>query len=340
MSLIKERTFTMLRKTLSSLSLGVFFAACSSPSQQTSSSSHWATCHELDDCSALPEAVACASGYCVDEGGSRIAASGHPAPNDDGGGDSLPCDPLAPQEAPVTLGNVLGVGKAPDGTTYLVDEVTSPSTLDRVFVSEGNALVRKRVTGSGSSGGAPDQMYYTFSFDDGAGGKAVLLATEMGQATAMGLGPANSKGFIDDQGAVTTPLTVLNRSVVSDFTLKNLPGDVTIEYVADLDDGSEIVVTRPTDDGSYEDFRLFWGSGRDLAERHVTNVSRARSGGTVIEFESGNGVATASFTWVLEPDTMSHPGPGTFTGTGPEQTMTQRFPTPTTLTGTSFTCLR
>ena len=210
--------------------------------------------------------------------------------------------------------------------------------LDRVFVSDGKLLVRKRITGSGQNGGAPDQAFYTFSFDDGGSGQALLLTTEMGQATAMGLGPPNTKGFIGDPGAVTTPLTVESRSVLADFTLKNLPGEVTLEYVADLDDGSEIVVTRPTDDWTYRDFRLFWGSPSDLVEQFVTNVSRARSGGTTIEFRYDGRIATATFTWVLDPDT-SHPGPGTLSA-GSEQGMTQRFPTPTTLTGSSFTCLR
>jgi len=335
----------MLRSFFSSLSLGLLFSACSSPSPATSSSSHWATCKDLDDCSSAPDAVACTRGYCVDSNGVRIDTStstnGTGGASGTGGqpsGGSAACDPLAPQEQPITLGTVLGVGKGPDGTTYLADEITSPSMLDRVFVSEGQFLVRKRVTGSGQNGGAPDQASYTFSFDDGGSGTALLLATEMGQATAMGLGPPNTKGFIGDPGAVTTPLTVENRSVLADFTLKNLPGEVTIEYVADLDDGSEIVVTRPTDDGTYDDFRLFWGSPGGLVERLVTNVSRARSGGTTIEFRYDGGTATATFTWVLDPDT-SHPGPGTLKA-GSEQGMTQRFPTPTTLPEMSFSCLR
>jgi hypothetical protein len=342
----------MLRRFFSSLSLGLLFSACSSPSPATSSSSHWVTCRDLDDCSSVPDAVACTRGYCVDSNGERIEASTSTngtggAMNGTGGasgtggqpsGGSAACDPLAPQEPPITLGTVLGVGKGPDGTTYMVDEITSPSMLDRVFVSDGKLLVRKRITGSGQSGGAPDQAFYTFSFDDGGSGKALLLATEMGQATAMGLGPPNTKGFIGDPGAVTTPLTVEDKSVLTAFTLRNLPGEVTLEYVADLDDGSEIVVTRPSDDGTYDDFRLFWGSPSDMVERLVTNVSRARSGGTTIEFRYDGGTATANFTWVLDSDT-SHPGPGILSA-GTEQGMTQRFPTPTSLPGVSFSCLR
>ena len=158
----------------------------------------------------------------------------------------------------------------------------------------------------------------------------------------MGLGPPNSKGFIGDPGAVTTELTVENKSVLAAFTLKNLPGDVTIEYVADVSDGTIIVVTRPSDDWTYDDFHLFWGTSGELSEREVVNVTRTRSGGTTIQFSGGDGpvppLMTADFTWVLDPEN-SHPGPGTLTGTTP-QTLTQRFPTPTTLAGMSFTCRR
>jgi hypothetical protein len=212
--------------------------------------------------------------------------------------------------------------------------------VDRVFVSDGNVLLRRRSSGAGSNGGPPGPALYSFSFENGDMQLALLLATEMGRATAMGLGPAGTKGFIGDPGAVTTELTVEDPKVLSDFTLKNLNGDVTIELVGDVADGSEIVVTRPTDDWSYEDFRLFSGSGGSLAERRVINTVRTKNGDTIIEFESENGVATASFTWVFDPNTMSHPGPGNIRGAGPEQTMAQRFPTPTTLPGTSFSCLR
>ena len=352
----------MLRNILSSLAVGLLVAACNSPSPATSSSSHWVTCGVVGDCSAVPNAAACKTGYCVDGDGNRIRQSDSTgsggATGTDGGtggavanggtggaGASSACDPLTPHPLSVTLGTILGVGKDPGGTTYLADEVTTPSTIDRVFVSEGSTLTRKRVSGTGSSGvsGGTD---YTFSFDSGTGVEALLISRRGSMTTAMGLGPANGKGFLGDPGAVTTMLTVEDPSTVSRFTLKNLPGDVAIEYVADVDDGSVIVVTHPADDYTYTDFRLFWGPAGIVAERKVDDVTRTRSGDTDIVFEVGPALGdtvTAHFTYVLEPSAdggiINHAGPGTLMGKGVDTSFTERRPVPTTLTGLSFTCL-
>jgi hypothetical protein len=214
---------------------------------------------------------------------------------------------------------------------------------NRVFVSQGTTLLRKLVTGSGSSGGGAEADY-TFSFEDGAKSGALLIQVRGGRTTAMGLGPGHGKGFIGDPGAVTTMLTVEASSAVSAFTVQNLPGEVAIEYVADVEDGQVVVVTHPKYDYTYTDFRLFLGQPDDLREGRVEDVSRTRSSDTLIQFSiAGVGQARAQFTYVLQPATdggiISHPGPGTLSGFGPDKAMTQRFPTPTTLEGMSFTCL-
>ena len=335
---------TMFHRFLASLSAGILVAACSSPSPSTSSSSHWVTCRNIDDCSDVPEAAACTAGYCVDSSGARLRVS---TSTPDASTSPRPCDPLTPRAVPITLGTVLGAGRDASGTLYVADEAPSVpnqlgSTPNRVFVSQGTTLFRKVVTGSGSSGGGAEADY-TFSFEDGAESSALLIQVRGGKTTAMGLGPANSKGFIGDPGAVTTMLTVQDSSAVSAFTLQNLPGDVAIEYVADVDDGQVVVVTHPKYDYTYTDFRLFLGQPDNLLERRVEDVSRTRSSDTLIQFLVGNSQARAHFTYVLEPATdggiISHPGPGTLSGFGPDQSMTQRFPTPTTLDGLSFTCL-
>lgn len=306
---------------------------CSSPVPATSSSSHWVTCGSVGDCSALPAAKACTGGYCVDSAGERIS---QPSTSDSSTSDS--CDPLAAHELPVKLGTILGVGQDADGVTYLADELTSPSTLDRVFVSQGKSLFRRRITGSGSSGTSD----FTFSFEDDAGMRALIIHRENGKATEMALGPGG-KGFIGSPG--TTPLTVVDDGVVSDFTLRNLPGEVTIEYVADVDDGRVMVVTHPRDDYTYDDFRMFYGQPPNLPERHVVNTIRSRSGGTTMIFEVGGATFTASFVFALptpSPDGgigAGHPDPGTLDAAGKTQTFTLRWPTPTALTDLSFTCL-
>jgi hypothetical protein len=55
-----------------------------------------------------------------------------------------------------------------------------------------------------------------------------------------------------------------------------LPGEVVVESVADAADGSRIVVTRPKDDWTYDDFRVFYGTNGHLVER-VTTFTGAKS---------------------------------------------------------------
>src|SRR5262245_39177135 len=55
-----------------------------------------------------------------------------------------PCDPLSAHIEPIELGEILGVGRGADGTLYVADRPAG-SHEARVFVSEDEALVRKRV---------------------------------------------------------------------------------------------------------------------------------------------------------------------------------------------------
>jgi hypothetical protein len=238
---------------------------------------------------------------------------------------------------------VLGVGKDAAGTTYLADEVPEKS-VDRVFVSQGDTLFRKRVNGSGSSGGGADADY-TFSFEEGfdaATARALLIQRRGGATTAMALGPANSKGFIGDPGATTENLTVIDQASISSMTLRNLPGTVSIQYVADVDNGQVIVVTQPTDDATYKDFRVFYGTESAMVERTVIDVTRTKGSDTDIRFKVDGAEYIAHFTFNIVPTdggVSAHPGPATLdTGTA-TLTATERRPIPTTLPGFSFTCL-
>jgi hypothetical protein len=63
-----------------------------------------------------------------------------------------------------------------------------------------------------------------------------------------------------------------------------------------LADGNVMVVTRPRDDWSYADFRLFLGPMGAVAERRVGNVTGARDGGsTTITFDLDGTSAVARF---------------------------------------------
>src|SRR6185369_15719642 len=181
-------------------------------------------------------------------------------------------------------------------------------SLDRVFVSMGDTLWRKRVLGSGQMNGGAD-VDYNFTFDDGGAQRSLLIQHRGGVVTAVSLG-AGGKDFIGDSG--TPALTVVDSSVVAAMKLRNLPGEVTIEYVADVENGSAIVVTHPRDDYGYTDFRLFYGPPNALVEYPVLDVQRSKSSDTDIRFSKGGTELTAHFSWVLAPNDdggiVSHPG--------------------------------
>jgi hypothetical protein len=218
-----------------------------------------------------------------------------------------PCDPLAGAESPITLATLIGAGRHPDGTTYLLDKAGSDY---RVFVGSGLALRRKRVAGSGE---------FTV-----AGGTAVTvsvteaeppfrLKVEMtGGTSRMGVlrGMTDMRDFvIGQQGDVLAPLTVAE---VQASQLHNLGGAVFVEYAAEIPDGRRLVVTRPQDDWGYEDFRLFLGPPERVEERKVNSVQRARDGGTTtISFQIEGSAAEAFIPTSLnvnEPATLKHAG--------------------------------
>ncbi len=325
---------TKFRQVRFAAGLALAVAGCSSPSPETSSSTHWVTCETVADCSSVSGAAACTTGYCVDAQGTRL-----PAANGADAGPS-PCDPLAPHELPVTLGTILGVGKDAQGTIYLADETVSATagTIDRVFVSSGNTLYRKVIGGAGLSTIPGGVMDYSFSYtnDDGSGGGELLLERPAsGPATSMALG-AGGKG-----GTTTATLTILPSSAIQGMTLRNLPGDVDITYVGDVANGDVILVTQPRDDwdGTY---KLYYGAPDSVIDRTIVSSSETRSGGIDIQFRVGTATydATTSFVFGGDASAVGHPGPGTLdTGNGTTLTFTERLPTPTTLPGLTFTCL-
>jgi hypothetical protein len=112
-----------------------------------------------------------------------------------------------------------------------------------------------------------------------------------------------------------------------------LPDGVTIEYVADLDDGHVMVVTHPATDYTDADFHLFYGPSSNLIERPVIRYSRSGDSET-FDFQVNGTEYHVDFAWVPEPDR------GTLDeGNGKTVGFTQRRPVPTALPDFSFTCL-
>jgi hypothetical protein len=185
------------------------------------------------------------------------------------------CDPLAAHETSTSLTGLVAAGRHADGTVYAVDEPTDGAY--RVFSSEGSELVRRRVAGTGQENSA-DLEALTLQVQEPSPFTLKVEIAKSGEVR-MGVlrGVLNDKTFtIGTQGDVLT----VDGGAVQGLTVRNLPGGLTVEYEADTADGRRLVVTRPTDDWGYEDFRLFLGSADHMEEREVTAVARASDGGT------------------------------------------------------------
>ena len=274
---------------------------------------------------ALPLVLSLAAGGCSSSSSSGGSAS------------SGPCDPLAPP--PTSLSNVLGVGQDAQGILYVADSPPDLAT-PRVFVSGGGKLLRQNVLGAGEAGGTPGSAAeYTLSFEplgaDAGAARALLLAMQGGTASQMALGPADSKSFIGGPGE--TPLKVVSDGTVSSMPIVNLPG--VVDYVADVSDGTSIVVTSPMDLNSSADFHLFYGRPSAMQERKILSFNQALSGYPTIGFSVGSATYTMTISGTFDPDGGGGPGPGTLdTGMGTLD-FTLRMPTPTKLSGFSFSCL-
>ena len=252
---------------------------------------------------------------------------------DDGAGSGAlaVCDPFVPKPLPIALGTVIAAGQDSVGVIYAADQVDSSQ---RVFVSDASGtLVRQRIAGSGSG---PD--FYVFDVSDHD--PAFVLQIDMPAGGSVRMGVFNgtlkdSKTFVIGQQG--EELTVLPTGAIAGMPVRNLPGDVVLEYAATLTDGDVMVVTRPRDDWSYTDFRLFLGPIGAVVERKVDSVLRAKDGGsTTITFDLDGTSAVASFP-VVFADGGFAAGPATLAVGGTITSLTRQDAQPT---GASYLCLQ
>ena len=201
------------------------------------------------------------------------------------------CAPLDASEQPIELGEVIAVAEAGDGTIYVADQY---DTDYRVFVTNGAELVRAPVTGTGSLTSADGEtVLLGFLLGDVGWRLAIEIS---GGSTRVALARGTVERSFDEVLAVGEELAVLDETAIADLTLRNLPGDMEIEYVARIETGEGLVVIRPRDDWTYDDFRLFFGEAELLIERKVESVLRARDGGsTWIRFDFHGETAEVSF---------------------------------------------
>jgi hypothetical protein len=182
-----------------------------------------------------------------------------------GPSDAGTCDPLLPSPRPAALSGVVAAGSAPDGTLYVV---TRTGTDTRVFVSQGDTLVRRRVLGSGFGLGGSDFVDDTVSFEDTRTSRLVFQSDD-DYALRMALVHDDARTFY---GELTnkTELTVQPASSVESWLVRNLPGEILLQYAAITPDGQQLIVTRPEDDWTTNDYRLFLGRNDELHEIALT----------------------------------------------------------------------
>jgi hypothetical protein len=261
---------------------------------------------------------------------------------------SVPCDPLS--APPTKLGTILGVGQDNQSVLYVADEAPDGGGQDRVFVSSGSTLDRQDVAGSGQRGGPPNADY-TFSFRppfaDAGDLRALLIQTGGGIVTGMALGPGNSRSFLGAPDAGQVPLTVLNDSTVAGFDIQNLP-NVAI-HVADVSNGDVIVVTMPMDAWGTSGFRLFYGTASEMVEYPIVSYN-GDDYGQYISFLLSGTTYSVFFNDRFGVDGAVGPGPGSLYADGGgvdpafeaipgALVVTERVPTPTSLSGLLFNCL-
>jgi hypothetical protein len=252
-----------------------------------------------------------------------------------GGDAEAACDPLAART--ITLGNVVGVGKDAPGTLYV-------DSANGIFVSGSGALNRQHVIGTGQSGN--NELLFTFEppGDDGTGARNLLVETSGSAASAMALGPANSKSFLGESDAGVTPLTLVDAATLSGLPVTNTPN--VIQYVADVANGDVLLTTVPMNADSTSasgGLSVFYGPPSSVAERTISAFEQTLSNDGTMTFLVNGTPYVLAFGTVNTPDS----GPlGVFTLqslTPPGAsalTITRRSPTPTAVpSGLSFTCL-
>jgi hypothetical protein len=216
-------------------------------------------------------------------------------------GSSTPqsCTPLVGQEVPIQLGTVLGAGRDAAGTVYVLDDGADNY---RAFVSQGDALWRKHVSGSGST---PSEIVATV--DDPSAPLTIKIELSGKQVQGMSVfrGELIDKTF-GDGAPGSESLSLVGTDVLANYAVKNIAPKVVVEYDATIPDGHRMLVTRPEVDWKYEDVRIFYGTPDRMVERKLVKASRGSS--TYLTFAMDGAEYDAFF-----PSPLSPPGPAKIT---------------------------
>jgi hypothetical protein len=212
------------------------------------------------------------------------------------------CDPLQTVTTPVTLGHVIAVGRDQQGTIYVLDEI--PAGGQRLFASQGPVLARQVTRGGGSVSDATGTLTIVIGGDAASPLNVEVHTDTAGEPTVMGVykGTLTTKTF--EIGALGEVLQLLTTDAISGLTLQNLPGTVSIQHLAALSDGRELMVTVPDVDATPNDERIFFGTPPRLIERRLTPTAQPRSF-TQLTFDLDGKQATVTFSSLLNPGVTS-----------------------------------
>lgn len=214
------------------------------------------------------------------------------------------CDPFAAVTLPLVPGTFVAAGTDADRIVYAIDEAPAPAR-ERLFVSQATVLNRRAVSGSGEVGGTGPGGYLVLTSRGADDASTINVAVEFGAtgASKMGLlrGPLATKSFTI--GSVGEVLTLVDAAAIAGYTKVNLPGTFSVEHAATLSDGRVLVVTSPDVDGSYEQFRVFFGAPDHVRERPLGTVTRGSY--TVVTFSVDGQQGTATFGSSLAPAVTS-----------------------------------
>ena len=90
-----------------------------------------------------------------------------------------------------------------------------------MFVSNGDTLYRKHVIGAGQSGATRYSFTFEAADSDGSDARDLLLSAVTGKPTGMALAGPVGKLVLDDSGAGTTPLALVDPSAVLGMAVVN-----------------------------------------------------------------------------------------------------------------------
>lgn len=251
-------------------------------------------CQSKGDCSQLGDDAACVEGQCINRAPLTTPNSGFPAY----------CDPLEAIDQPLRLGDFIVAAKNSLETIYAAYETDDDSGDYLLFVSEGDILYRKFISGSGEGRDGDNQSYLFSVVEEESDGFTLLVEIDADDnMTAALVRDSDYEGRIDEIGGNGELLEVLDSAKVEMMEKQNLPGIVSIEYLAEVQGGKTIVVTRPEYDWSYEDFKLYYGTAKEMKQLTVLEVLRAQDGGsTWITFQIDSSTAEVAFPVNLTPD--------------------------------------